>query len=102
VGRLTNLKPRCPVLENRIRPPPKVADSFYLTKEWRRARDLARELGGYQCSECRVTGVTLFVDHKVELQDGGAPYDQDNLRLLCGRCHTIKTVRIRSERNSGK
>ena len=34
----------------------------------------------------------MYVDHKVELKDGGAPLDRRNVWLLCGSCHTLKTV----------
>jgi hypothetical protein len=32
----------------------------------------------------------LFGDHIVELKDGGAPLDKDNVLLRCGSCHSRK------------
>ena len=33
----------------------------------------------------------LEVDHIVEIQDGGAEFDLENLRTLCHDCHATKT-----------
>ena len=38
-----------------------------------------------------------IVDHRVELKDGGAPLDRANVWVLCGSCHTRKTLAERAE-----
>jgi 5-methylcytosine-specific restriction enzyme A len=42
----------------------------------------------------------MFVDHKTELRDGGAPLDRRNVWLLCGSCHSLKTARERARRTA--
>ena len=58
---------------------------------------------GARCEDpaCRFpgrTGIRLFGDHIVELQDGGAPLDKGNVMLRCGSCHTRKTNAERARR----
>jgi 5-methylcytosine-specific restriction endonuclease McrA len=42
----------------------------------------------------------MFVDHIVELKDGGAPLERSNLWLLCGACHSLKTAAERMRRTT--
>ena len=42
----------------------------------------------------------MYVDHRVELKDGGAPLDRKNVWLLCGGCHCLKTARQRARRTA--
>ncbi len=42
----------------------------------------------------------MYVDHRVELKDGGAPLDRKNVWLLCGSCHSLKTARERGRRTA--
>lgn len=93
------LRPSVRVADTRTaRPAPKVADGFYLTPAWRAAREEAVALGLNRCAKCGRTGCRLFVDHIVELQDGGAPFDQSNLEAICGSCHSAKTAAERAKR----
>jgi 5-methylcytosine-specific restriction endonuclease McrA len=102
MGRLQTLKPRVGTADLRTaQPAAKMADGFYNTQAWRSARAMALTLGGFCCSLCGRRGCVLYVDHIVELQDGGAPYEQSNLRPLCGACHTNKTVAERAARMKG-
>jgi 5-methylcytosine-specific restriction protein A len=83
-------------------PPPKRADSFYLSPEW---RGLMAEIvldRGKRCQECGRTGTRIFGDHIIELRDGGAPLDRRNVRLLCGSCHTRKTAAARARRMAAR
>lgn len=86
-------------IDTRIaQPPPKRSDPFYLTKPW---RDLMRRLivaRGNVCQQCGRSDVRLFGDHIHELKDGGAPLDPANIQMLCGSCHTKKTVKSRALR----
>lgn len=99
---LATLRNRVATLDTRsARPAPKVADRFYGTPAWRQARALAIAAHLFRCAGCGASGGRLYVDHIVELADGGAPYEQANLRPLCGSCHTAKTVTARAERMRG-
>lgn len=42
------------------------------------------------------------VDHKIPLEQGGAPYDPSNLQSICKRCHGAKTGKENSERMKAK
>lgn len=97
MARLKTLPPRIGVLPPRLAPPPKVADVFYLSPEWRSlVARLKRERGG-RCERCgsthRVAG-----DHRVEISDGGATLDPANIELLCAACHNRKTAEARGAR----
>jgi 5-methylcytosine-specific restriction protein A len=90
-----------------VKLPPKQADPFYLTPEWRAlvARLIAQR--GRRCERCGKTTdasgkpVRLFADHIIELRDGGAALDPRNLQLLDGACHTAKTMAERARRMAG-
>jgi 5-methylcytosine-specific restriction protein A len=82
--------------------PPKVADRFYASPTWIALRDrVQREAGG----RCQVLGCgraerRMFVDHIVELKDGGAPLERTNVWLLCASHHSRKTVVERAKRTA--
>jgi len=84
-------------------PAAKTTNPFYLRPEWRAlVAEIMRERGA-RCEDpsCRSpgrTGVRVFGDHIVELQDGGAPLDKANVMLRCGSCHTRKTHVERARR----
>jgi 5-methylcytosine-specific restriction endonuclease McrA len=103
MGRLTLLPTRlAPTRSERIAAPQqKVADPFYKSPEWLEARAecIARHFGF--CVHCDRRPSRLFVDHIVELKDGGDPLSQSNLEPLCGSCHSVKTARARGERMAG-
>lgn len=97
---LSNLAPQLSSLSPLIKAPPKVADSIYLSKEWRRfVADIKRERGRF-CERCgsthRVAG-----DHIVEVKDGGAPFNRSNIELLCQACHNRKTHQQKARRARG-
>jgi 5-methylcytosine-specific restriction endonuclease McrA len=80
--------------------PPKTADPFYQSKEW---RDLIASIvakRGPRCEKCRRTPTRIFGDHIVERRDGGAPLDEANVMLLCGSCHSAKTAAERARRTA--
>jgi 5-methylcytosine-specific restriction enzyme A len=83
-------------------PPSKVADKFYLTSEWIALRDLVRREAGGRCQapSCGRVERRMFVDHIIELKDGGAPLDRTNVWLLCGSHHTRKTIAERARRTA--
>ncbi len=102
MARLTMLGPRVATLDTSIAaPPPKVADSFYTSREWRELIASIKTERGPTCQRCGRKYVRLFGDHTVELKDGGAKLDRRNVVLMCGSCHTAKTARARAERMKG-
>ena len=96
---LNCLKPLVGVLDTSIaHEPPKRADSFYTSPEWRTLMTVIRTKRPACCEKCGRTGTRLFGDHIKEIKDGGARLDERNIQLLCGSCHTSKTNKARAER----
>ncbi len=62
--------------------PPKQADPFYLSTDWKtkRARIIERDHGMCQIEGCTSRG--FIVDHIVSRRNGGSD-DDSNLRLVC-------------------
>lgn len=62
---------------------------LYRTAAWRRVRLVVLERDAWRCKikGPRCTGVATEVDHIVQLIDGGALLDPDNLRAACRRCN---------------
>lgn len=79
-------------------PAPKRADPFYASPEWRALMKRIIAKRGRRCGECGRTDCRLFGDHVIELQDGGAPLDEGNVKLVCQSCHGKKTVAERAKR----
>lgn len=84
--------------------PPKVAEAFYLSPEWRALVASLIAQRGRRCECCGRTHeddgrpVRIIGDHIVERRDGGADLDPTNIRLLAIGCHNRKTARARDER----
>ncbi|MBA15556.1 MAG: HNH endonuclease [Sphingomonas sp.] len=79
---------------------PKRADGFYQSAAWRDlVRDIKAQRGNF-CEDCGADGKTrrLFGDHVIEVKDGGALLDPENIRLRCSPCHGRKTARVRADR----
>jgi 5-methylcytosine-specific restriction protein A len=96
---LRMLRPTLATLDTRAaRPAPKTADPFYQSQAWRELVDKIKAARGARCEQCRRDRCRIFGDHIVERKDGGAELDPDNVRLLCGSCHTAKTVAARAAR----
>lgn len=104
--KLTIIRPRLAAIDTRsVRPAEKTADPYYHTaqhKEWRRS--VLNRAGwrcewvtdGQRCTASAGTGHRLFADHVRERSDSGP--DQGDGMCLCGRHHTIKTMRERARR----
>jgi 5-methylcytosine-specific restriction protein A len=105
-ARLKMLKPSIPTLDLRVAqpmpPPPKRTDPFYSSGAWQAFRKLIINERGAECEipTCRQSGVKLYVDHRVELRDGGAPLDRSNVQVVCATCHGAKTAYERARRNA--
>jgi 5-methylcytosine-specific restriction endonuclease McrA len=104
-AKLTMLAPRFGTLDTRTaRPAPKAAAPIYTSPEWRALMARLLRERGRRCENpaCGRTGTRIFGDHIRELQDGGAPFDERNVQLLCGSCHTAKTARARAARTKAQ
>lgn len=55
--------------------------------------------GGVRCPKSEPRN-RMFADHRIELKDGGAPFDPSNGQCFCGAHHTIKTNMARVARMS--
>jgi 5-methylcytosine-specific restriction protein A len=84
----------------KLRAPPKVADPFYLSKEWQRAKAAKRREGRVWCTRCGSTD-RLILDHIIERKDGGDDLDPRNLEWLCHAHHQAKTAKARASRAKG-
>lgn len=101
MGRLRQIPSRLKAMPPKVKPLPKVADSFYLSPEWRGLiRDIKVERGAF-CVTCG-SGKRIIGDHIVEIKDGGAKLDANNVQLLCHVCHQRKTARERAKRAVGQ
>jgi len=100
---LSTLRPRLATLDTRsARPPPKAADRFYLSPEWRAVAAAVKAARPDRCEVCHRTKCRLFVDHRVAVKDGGALLDIVNLQLLCQSCHSLKSHAERVKRMGGR
>src|SRR5262245_35335616 len=114
--KLRSLAPLVRIEDTRtVKPPPsrptfaqrfKARDPFYATPEFRawRAKVIARAGGrceaithGYRCTKAQPAH-RMFADHRIELSDGGAPFDISNGQCLCGPHHLMKTAQARRDR----
>lgn len=59
---------------------------------WTDVRFEVQDRDKFRCVMCG-SNWHLQVDHIVAIVDDGAPWDRDNLRTLCERCHAKKTGR---------
>jgi 5-methylcytosine-specific restriction protein A len=88
--------------EHRPAPARKETDPFYLSPRWRRFRNwyiTAHPLCELCLAEGREEGAVI-VDHRTELKDGGAPFDENNAQSLCGACHNRKTAEEKQKRGA--
>lgn len=71
-----------------------MSSKIYNTKRWKELRKLKLAQNPL-CQDCLTLGVieaANHVDHVQAIADGGAPFELENLRALCIRCHSRKTV----------
>lgn len=82
---------------------PRIAFSFYHGKAWRSLRDKIIKKRGRRCENpsCLTPQgpwPIIIGDHIREIKDGGAPLDENNIRLVCQACHNRKTEDERAAR----
>jgi 5-methylcytosine-specific restriction protein A len=87
-----------PSQQFKVKQPPKLTKAFYLGSVWRTFINDLIARRGRRCEVCGRTHCRIFGDHTVELKDGGAPLEAANVKLLCGSCHTSKTIAARQAR----
>lgn len=99
--------PRCE-LHQRTLPTPKRryehhyhnGKNIYKTTQW---RNLRAQYVAFQplCEHCLAFDIIKpgkIVDHIIELEDGGQPFEKSNLQHLCHSCHNTKTGREKKKR----
>lgn len=105
---------RIPVMKPTLRPmsmriaPPMRSDAtarsakptldFYGSAAWKAIRLEVQRDCRRTCQRCGKTDTRIYVDHIVELKDGGAPLERSNLMGLCSPCHAKKSARERAKR----
>ncbi|WP_112515153.1 HNH endonuclease signature motif containing protein [Agrobacterium tumefaciens] len=100
MGKLSSFPSRLGRLPDRLGTPPKKAESFYQSSEWRSLMSLLKRTRGNKCQRCGATGIILG-DHIHERKDGGAELDPANVELLCLPCHNTKTAKAKAARAAG-
>jgi len=98
MARLSNLPSTLGRLPDRLSAPPKTADPFYLSPEWRQLVASIKRERGSCCEKCGASGVRIIGDHVRERKDGGADLDRGNVMLLCLPCHNAKTAKAKRAR----
>lgn len=101
MAKLTALKPSLRSPPPLLSTPPKLADRFYLSREWRDLVASIKRERGARCEQCG-SGSRIIGDHIHERRDGGADLDRNNIRLLCFACHQAKTAAARKARARGQ
>lgn len=75
--------------------------NIYNNPRWKKLSKAYRLLNPL-CERCTKLGNTTLaqmVDHIVEIEDGGAMWDRNNLQALCNPCHNTKTGLEKRKRN---
>lgn len=84
------------------KPPEKRVDPFYQSAEWIRVRDFVidRDKGVCYVRGCGEIEGRIFVDHIVEIKDGGDRLNPKNLGCMCAKHHVKKTHEKKRERQA--
>lgn len=109
MARIRTLKPTLRTISTRIATIPradaearrtKPTEDFYGSAAWKAVRLEVQRASNRTCQGCGKTNTRIYVDHIIERQDGGAPFDKANLMALCASCHGKKTARERAKREA--
>jgi 5-methylcytosine-specific restriction endonuclease McrA len=77
-----------------------MTNPLYRTAAWREASKRCLLRDGFRCCiglpGCMLIATTA--DHVVELHEGGAAFDPNNLQAACRRCNSAKSNTRRAER----
>lgn len=106
VSKLKASKPRLGGQAPLLRAAPKVAESFYLSPEWRAMRARRMKDGDYfgalvRAKKDRSNG-RVILDHTVERRDGGADLDPSNTKWLTFNEHQAKTAKAKAARATAR
>lgn len=101
MAKLKAMPPRVAGLGPRLAALPKMAESFYLSPEWKALLARIKRQRGNWCERCG-SNKRVIGDHIVERKDGGADLDESNVELLCAACHNRKTAQARARRARGQ
>jgi 5-methylcytosine-specific restriction protein A len=74
---------------------------LYESADWRRLRAIYLKRNPL-CEVCYAKSrimPAVICDHKVEIKDGGAKLDMENVTAMCPSCHNKKTAQERAKRN---
>lgn len=97
--RLTAMPGRLGGGGQRLAAMPKVADPFYLSREWIALREARRRDPDYAAAAGRgKPGERLVLDHVTERKDGGAALDAANTQWLTHSEHQAKTAKAKAAR----
>ena len=97
--RLMRIGQRIGTMRAKVQPMPKVADRFYLSREWLALRERRMLDPDYHAAKARAgPGERLVLDHIVERKDGGADLDPANTAWLTYSEHQAKTARAKRAR----
>ncbi len=69
-------------------------------RRWERVRRQVLDRDNWRCSKCGSYGNECH--HITSLEKNGAPYDPNNLTVLCKRCHIIQTYADKDNQVPGK
>lgn len=101
--RLKAMAGRLGGLPAKLKAPPKVAEQFYSSPEWRKLVGQRRRDPDYRTALRRaLPGERLILDHIRERKDGGAPLDPANTQWLTNSEHQAKTAQARKRRARGQ
>ena len=69
----------------------------YRSPRWELVRRSVLARDKWRCTSCGLPG-RLQIHHVLPLDEGGAPFDADNLRALCTICHRLEHHPVDPER----
>ena len=110
MAKIPMLSALVPKMDGRtVKLPPKQVDRFYQSAEHVAWREQVISRAGRRCQAIEAgqrcvkaePAHRMFADHIVERRDGGAPLDPLNGQCLCGKHHSLKTIRYRGARMMG-
>jgi 5-methylcytosine-specific restriction endonuclease McrA len=97
MARLSRAPGRIAAAPPKVGRAPKVAAPFYLSAAWKALVASIIKRRGRKCEDCGAEGYVIG-DHVNEIRDGGALLDEDNIMLLCAKCHGRKTAKAKRAR----